>query len=117
MDADADNISRVNCVGHNLLERFIDKDGITDDRGCGGSKHKEPTGRDDRGAEGIVAGIDEMDAHAANLSPYWCGWLHSNCGDAVTRVDDRKRQPNGKDAALTLRYDEVGPKSTVRVPR
>jgi hypothetical protein len=47
-----------------------------------------------------------MDAHATNLSPYEWGWLHSNVGDAVMRVNERKRCPNGEDAALKLRYGE-----------
>lgn len=33
------------------------------------------------------------------------------------RVHDRKRRPDGEDAALTLRYGEMGPKSTVRVSK
>jgi hypothetical protein len=65
----------------------------------------------------LSLGLTRWTRTRTNLSPYWCGWLHSNCGDAVTRVDDRKRQLKGEDAALTLRYGEVGPKSTVRVSR
>jgi hypothetical protein len=64
VDADADDVAGLNGLGHNLLERLIDEDGISDGTRCGGCKHEEPTRRDDRGAKGIVAGIDEMNAHA-----------------------------------------------------
>ncbi len=64
VDADADDVAGLNGLGHNLLERFIDENGISDDGGRGGGKHEEPARRDDRGAKGIVAGIDEMNAQA-----------------------------------------------------
>ena len=64
MHADADNVAGLDGGGHNLLDRFIDENGISHGCGCGGGKHEEPARRDDCGAKGIVAGIDEMDAHA-----------------------------------------------------
>ena len=64
VDADADDVAGLNGLGHNLLERFIDENGIADRSGRGGGEHEEPAGRDDRGAKGIVAGIDQMNAHA-----------------------------------------------------
>jgi len=34
VNADANNISRLDAFGHNLLKRFVNKNGIA--RGCGG---------------------------------------------------------------------------------
>jgi hypothetical protein len=62
--ADADDVAGLDRLGHNLLEGFIDENGISDCGGCGGGEDEEPARRDDRGAKGIVAGIDEMNAHA-----------------------------------------------------
>src|SRR5208282_4010202 len=53
----------------------------------------------------LSLGLTRWTRMRANLSPYGCGWLHSNCRDAVMRVD-RERRLNGEGAALKLRYDK-----------
>src|SRR5208282_2338012 len=63
----------------------------------------------------LSLGLTRWTRKRTNLSPYKCGWPHSNCGDAVMRVNDRKRRLQGEDAALKLRYGELNPKSTMRV--
>ena len=62
--ADADDVAGLNGLGHNLLERLIDENGIADGTGCRGCKHEEPTRSDDGGAKGIIAGIDQMNAQS-----------------------------------------------------
>jgi len=51
MHTDAHDVTRLNRIGHNLLERFIDENGIAHRprRGC--RKHKQPSRRDDRGGQ------------------------------------------------------------------
>ena len=51
MHADAHDVSRLNCIGDDLLQRFIHQNRIANRprRGC--RKHKQPSGRDDRGAK------------------------------------------------------------------
>jgi hypothetical protein len=53
----------MNALRHNLLKRFIDEDGISGFARCGCSKDKQPPWSDDSGAEGVVAGINQMNAH------------------------------------------------------
>jgi hypothetical protein len=72
VDADADDVSGGDGVRDNLLQTFIDEDGVAGDAGCGCCNDKEPSGRDDGGAEGIVARIDEMDANGAPSFSFRC---------------------------------------------
>src|ERR1700739_292104 len=65
MHADADNISGLDALGHNLLERFIDQDwGARGYRSCRG-KHKQPTGCDDCCSKRIVAWVNQMNTRRA----------------------------------------------------
>ena len=63
----------------------------------------------------LSLGLTRWTRKRTNLSPYWCGWLHSNFGGCRNAGDDLKRRFNEEDAALNLRYGELSPKSMVRV--
>ncbi len=59
---DADNVPRLNAFRHNLLERFVYQDrGTSRCRRCR-RKHEQPARCDNRCTEGIVTGIDQMNA-------------------------------------------------------
>jgi hypothetical protein len=68
MYTDADDIPRHNALGHNLFQGFINENGIASDKRRSRSKYKQPSWRDDGGAEGIIAGIYEMNAIEPDLS-------------------------------------------------
>ncbi len=63
VDADADNVAGLNGLRDDLLERFIDEDGIAGRLWRGGGKNKQPARRDDRRSKRIVAWVDQMNAH------------------------------------------------------
>ena len=62
--------------GTDLLDRLVDEDRIASGRrGCGG-EDKEPTRGNHSGPEGVVAGIDEMDAQGTQPLNGECGKVH-----------------------------------------
>src|SRR6202012_4923690 len=61
--ADTNNVAGLNRFRDDLLERFIDKDGIAGRlRGCCG-ENEQPSRCDDGRAKRIVAGVYKMNAH------------------------------------------------------
>ena len=63
MDTDADYIPRLNALRDDLLQRFIDEDGIARHAWCRRRKHEEPSRGNDCCSKRIVTGINEMYAH------------------------------------------------------
>jgi hypothetical protein len=62
MHTDADDIPRQDALRHNLFQRFVNQNGIASQKRGRCRKDKQPSWRDDGGAEGIIAGIYEMNA-------------------------------------------------------
>jgi hypothetical protein len=60
---DANDVSGLNALWHNLFQRLIDEDGITRLNGGGCGKHEQPSRRDDGRAKRIVAGVDQVNLH------------------------------------------------------
>lgn len=60
MNTDANDISRLNGLRHNLFKRFVDENGIACSWGSGRCQDKEPSWCDYCCPEGIVAWIDQM---------------------------------------------------------
>ena len=65
MHADADDVSRLNALGRNLLQRLIDQNGVSHRRRRGSRQNKQPTRRNDSRAKRIIAGIHKKNAHRA----------------------------------------------------
>ena len=68
VNADADNVAACDALRLNLLQRFVDQHGIARNRRGGRRQHKQPSRRDDRRPERIVAWIDQMNAHLSQPS-------------------------------------------------
>ena len=62
VNADADNVSRLDRGRIERFEGFVAKNGIAELWGSGGSQDKQPTGSDDGGSKCSIARIDEMNA-------------------------------------------------------
>ena len=63
MNANANNIARLNTIWIHMLECFVDEDGISEEGWRGRGDHIHPTRRNDRSAERRVARIDEVNLH------------------------------------------------------
>ena len=63
VNADPDEIARLDPGEVDRIERFVDDNRIAEFGGRRRRDDVEPSRGDDRGAEGQVARIDEMDAH------------------------------------------------------
>ena len=76
--------------GVDLLEGFVDEDGISCGRRCGCCEDEEPTGGDDGSPKGIVAGIYEMNTQESTFL------VQSNGGSTecmgVERISTKLRQ-------------------------
>ena len=75
VDADADEVAGLDGFGEDLLDGFIDEDGVA---GCGwgsGGEDEKPTWSDDGGTEGVVAGVDEMNADESTLFLVRVRWI------------------------------------------
>jgi hypothetical protein len=75
VDADADDVAGLDGFGDDLLEGFVDEDGVACGGGCGGSEDEEPTRGDDGGAKGVVARIYEMNADESTLFLVRTRWI------------------------------------------
>jgi hypothetical protein len=73
VNADADDISGLNALGHNLFQGFVDQNGIPNGKWRRCCEHKQPSGGNDGSTKGVVARIYEMNAHETNLSSYEFG--------------------------------------------
>lgn len=60
--ADADDVSWLNTFRNNLLQRFVDQDGGSGRLRSCCREYEKPAGGDDGCTEGIVAGINQMNA-------------------------------------------------------
>jgi hypothetical protein len=63
VDADSDNVARLNGAFVNRLQRFIDQQRCPVARRRGRGKHVLPPRRNDRGSKRHVARVDEVNAH------------------------------------------------------
>ena len=63
MDADADDVAAGDAVEVDRVERFIDDARIAVFARRRRREHVEPPGRNDRGSERNIAGIDEVNSH------------------------------------------------------
>ena len=80
VDADADDVTGLDGAGIDGFDGFIDEDGVAGKGGGGSGKDEEPAGRDDCGAEGIVAGVHEVNAHGSRpFSQRAEGWFTGAC--------------------------------------
>jgi len=61
--ADADDIPGHNALRDNLFQRFVYENGVAGKQWGRRSKYKQPSWCNDGGAEGIIAGIYEMNTH------------------------------------------------------
>ena len=76
VDTDADDVARMDRFGEDLLQGFVDQDGVAGDlRGCC-CENEEPTRGDYGGAKGVVARIYEMNTQESNLSSCRVRWVH-----------------------------------------
>ena len=62
MNADADNVTRVEGGGVELFQSFVANDGVAKCLGGSGGKDVEPSGSNDGGAKRHITGVDEMNA-------------------------------------------------------
>ncbi|HTD96675.1 MAG TPA: hypothetical protein VK627_07085 [Edaphobacter sp.] len=63
VDADADDIAGLNGFRDDLLDGFVDEDGIARDCRSRCGQDKEPSGGDNGSTKGVVAGVYKMDAN------------------------------------------------------
>ena len=68
MDADADDVARLDRREVELLERLVGDQRVAEFLGRGSGDDEQPARSDDAHAEGDVARIDEMNLHDAALS-------------------------------------------------
>jgi hypothetical protein len=75
VDADADEVAGLDGFGDDLLDGLVDEDGVACGRRGGCCEHEEPSGGDNCGTEGVVTGIDEVNADESTLFLAGTRWI------------------------------------------
>lgn len=72
VNANTDHVARLNALGIDGSQRFIDQNRVAVGAGSCAGEHVEPSRSNDSGSEGHMAGIDQMNLHPPSDS--WAQW-------------------------------------------